>query len=763
MQELRPRLNTRSTFTAALLASILGLTLARCQAEPPEGSIGGPDREFAASRAETRLRRLMAGGLPHPIGYSENHRVRDEIEAQLRELGLRPERQVEFVCGALRRYCGQVENVLVRLPAIPSSAAEPTAAAGLLNTHYDTVPAAPGASDSMAGVAALLEIAAMLRDEPSRNDLILLFNDGEEAGLLGATAFVELHPWARQVRAVVALDARGSAGASYLAFSEGKDWPLVRAYASAAHPAGNSALTTLAQLLPNSTDLGVFSRLSVPGVLFGYAGNFRNYHSATDTLDRLDRGSFQQHGENALALARELRKADFAAWPAERGLFTSLGLSWVAVPLPWGVAFAGFALFCWVFRAVACLRRRLVAPKQFVASLAFFLASLVLAVLLGALVEKLRRALTGSPTPWVSTPLPGALAAWTAGALAILGSTALALRRLSPAAIWLGIWAGWALLGFALALRAGSVSYLAAVPLLLAAAVPMAHTAEGGKRLPWPAAALAAAPALSAALLWGAVLWPAIDLLGLGVAPVASLAVAFALSAAAALMPRPAPRWPVLATLVVAVALLSWAARTPVFSERLPQFGNLLYVLEPAEKKASWLYTGAPLPQGLREAASFTQQGGLPWSLAEQGEMAPAPYLDLAPPRLEAIQVVPLGSGKRLLHARLSSPRGAPVLELAFPRELDLASLTLGGVPVPKDQSRFAIHDERFQVVTLWTLPVEGIDLTLELPGRPVDLLLADRTFTLPPSAGPLVSARPPWAAPNQMGDGIVVFTRTSM
>ncbi|HRC88174.1 MAG TPA: hypothetical protein PK413_21515, partial [Thermoanaerobaculia bacterium] len=80
MQELRPRLNTRSTFTAALLASILGLTLARCQAEPPEGSIGGPDREFAASRAETRLRRLMAGGLPHPIGYSENHRVRDEIE-----------------------------------------------------------------------------------------------------------------------------------------------------------------------------------------------------------------------------------------------------------------------------------------------------------------------------------------------------------------------------------------------------------------------------------------------------------------------------------------------------------------------------------------------------------------------------------------------------------------------------------------------------------------------------------------------------------
>ena len=51
---------------------------------------------------------------------------------------------------------------------------------------------------------------------PSSLAVILLFNEGEEDGLLGAEAFTSTHPWAQQVGAVVNLEARGTTGASLM-------------------------------------------------------------------------------------------------------------------------------------------------------------------------------------------------------------------------------------------------------------------------------------------------------------------------------------------------------------------------------------------------------------------------------------------------------------------------------------------------------------------------------------------------------------------
>ena len=51
------------------------------------------------------------------------------------------------------------------------------------------------------GVAAILEAARAIKTGPAlRNDVILLLTDAEELGLLGARAFVEQHPWAKDVR-----------------------------------------------------------------------------------------------------------------------------------------------------------------------------------------------------------------------------------------------------------------------------------------------------------------------------------------------------------------------------------------------------------------------------------------------------------------------------------------------------------------------------------------------------------------------------------
>jgi Zn-dependent M28 family amino/carboxypeptidase len=65
----------------------------------------------------------------------------------------------------------------------------------LLAAHYDSVPTGLGASDDGAAVAAMLETLRALRaGSPPRNEVMVLLTDGEEAGLLGATAFVDEHP-----------------------------------------------------------------------------------------------------------------------------------------------------------------------------------------------------------------------------------------------------------------------------------------------------------------------------------------------------------------------------------------------------------------------------------------------------------------------------------------------------------------------------------------------------------------------------------------
>ena len=57
--------------------------------------------------------------------------------------------------------------------------------------HLDSVPAGPGINDNGSGSAALLELAQALGNFKPENTLRLAWWGGEEAGLLGSTAYVE--------------------------------------------------------------------------------------------------------------------------------------------------------------------------------------------------------------------------------------------------------------------------------------------------------------------------------------------------------------------------------------------------------------------------------------------------------------------------------------------------------------------------------------------------------------------------------------------
>jgi hypothetical protein len=116
-----------------------------------------------------------------------HERVREVIVRQQEELGLTPEIQEtavvdpQAILDARMAVATSVRNVIARLPGTGGRKAV------LLVAHYDSVATAPGGSDDSSGVAALLETARALRaGAPLVNDVILLFVDGEETGLLGS-------------------------------------------------------------------------------------------------------------------------------------------------------------------------------------------------------------------------------------------------------------------------------------------------------------------------------------------------------------------------------------------------------------------------------------------------------------------------------------------------------------------------------------------------------------------------------------------------
>ena len=160
-----------------------------------------------------------------------------------------------------------------------------------------------GASDAGSGVVTILEgvRAFLAKGEQPKNDIIILISDAEELGLLGANAFVDYHPWAKDVELVLNFEARGSGGPSYMLLeTNGKNSKLISEFrkANPSHPASNSLLYSIYKKLPNDTDLTVFRENgNINGFNFAFIGDHFDYHTLQDTYDRLDRTSLAHQAD----------------------------------------------------------------------------------------------------------------------------------------------------------------------------------------------------------------------------------------------------------------------------------------------------------------------------------------------------------------------------------------------------------------------------------------------------------------------------------
>ena len=188
--------------------------------------------------------------------------------------------------------------------------------------HYDGVEAGPAAADDGAGVGALLETLRALRarTHAAANDIIALFTDGEESGLLGAAAFVREHPRAKDVAIALNFEARGTSGRSYMFETGPGNLDAVRALRAARDVTAGSVFTTIYRTLPNDTDLSELALLGVPALNFAFADGVERYHTTHDDVAHLESG---QRAASRTADARagedvRRRRAAAARRPATR-------------------------------------------------------------------------------------------------------------------------------------------------------------------------------------------------------------------------------------------------------------------------------------------------------------------------------------------------------------------------------------------------------------------------------------------------------------
>ncbi|MGY0798210.1 M20/M25/M40 family metallo-hydrolase [Lysobacter sp. A286] len=706
-----------------------------------------PTEAFSAARAKQVLVRILGDERPHPTGSTANAAVRDRIVAEFARLGIDAEVQRRFACGG--SACATVDNVVAKLAGASAEDAV------LLSAHYDSVAAGPGASDDGAGVAAIIEVARALQaGPPLPRDVWLLANDGEELGLIGAEAFAR-EPEFKHIRSAVNLEARGTTGASLLIETQPGNAAIVSTVRRALSRPGSSSLDyEIYKTLPNDTDFTVYRREGLVGVNFAWARGAARYHTPLDDIAHLDPGSLQQHGDNALAMARALASTTVPLKSSHDAVFFNVfGAALAGWPVTWNVWLLVLGLAAWLALAVRLVRREAVRVLPLIGAGAGMFAGLALLGGIGWAIHSLMQALGAMP------------AAWTAqGGILVATFVLLALPVTVLAGWLLQRWCGeattaaasllpFAAIAIATVMAMPGASHMGLLPLLAGALC--GHACPGRPRV-WAGVA-----AVVAAALWFPYAVDSYSAIGHPGLPAATLLTGLVLLP---LIPalRSLGRGEVVlggAALLATIACAVLALARPAFDADVPRPMNLVYVGTDSGARV-FLQPRADLPAGFLRENGFALESErvLPWSgRGFAGPDGPA----LTPPILELEQDAVI-DGKRQLRIHLRSARGAVEGGLVLPGSVDVASIRVRGQTLAP--SRWHAQETTWRKIALVGLPDEGATFEFKAAaGEPVTLYAYDRSHGVPAGLVEMVHARDAVSVPSGPGDSSWSWTELTL
>ncbi|MBX5484782.1 MAG: M28 family peptidase [Myxococcaceae bacterium] len=241
-----------------------------------------------------------------PVCDLSRDRARELVRTRFSDLGYEPKDEKDL--DAEGRF--PTVNVIADLPGT-----DPDAGMIVIGAHYDAF--FHGADDNSSGVAALMELARVLRGHSFRRQIRFIAFDLEELGLVGSTRHVALHGDEEDVRAALVFDCIGYADSTPGSQSSLPGLPVPDRGDFIALIANDLSVNQVVQIRTLSSTLEILPTETViapsdgafpitgnlmrsdhapywlarrPAVFLTDTANFRNpnYHTDKDTVDTLD-------------------------------------------------------------------------------------------------------------------------------------------------------------------------------------------------------------------------------------------------------------------------------------------------------------------------------------------------------------------------------------------------------------------------------------------------------------------------------------------
>jgi hypothetical protein len=752
---------------AAIVASVLAAVVIGVLplGAPRPRPASAPAATFSSARA-MRLLQVVAAE-PHAFGSPRNVQVRQFIVRRLAELGLTPHVQTTQVVSALNpRVAGTVHNVVGRLPGT-----DPTRAV-LLLAHYDSVPTAAGAADDGSGVASLLEAARALTAGPApRNDVIFLFTDGEEEGLLGAQGFLHDDPWAYTVGVALNFDSPGSSSPALMYETSPGNGLLVHTLTTSSRPFASSLMYEVSRRQPVVSDFRPLIARGIAGMSFGMLDGPAYDHTAYDSIANFNEAGLQHEGDSAVSLARKFGSLDL--WNVHRPnvvYFDAVGDVSVVYARSWVVPLTALALVLYGVAVVVAVRRRLLTAR----GVAWSALGSGLALAASLLVTGLAWAMYSSAYEqriWTQTGV--VVSDWYRVGLVLLASAVVLtayglLLRAVP--VWdLSVVAlAWPAAGALFVSRVfPGASFLLTWSLIFAAlgltAAALLYRMDGTRKTVSVVVALAGA--VPAVVLLSAATY--LLLMSAGLKQVVTVLVVWLL-AGLLMLPLDAVLrafrfWLPGVLAVAGIVVLFAVGSTVAFDSEHPKFTSVYYRLVPGTGPV-WQSVGRTLdvytrkyvkaPPGAPPTFAYYPQLG-----PREGFHSPAPDYGVRPPALRLLSDV-TEAGRRTVRLSLRSRRDAAVVSLLDQTEVGMLTASVDGRQIGgRDTTLVDFTPVRWSF-DYYAPPRRGIVVTLTFAaGPPVVLRAVDFSYGLPAGAAGSYGARPAGMLPGLIGDGTLAET----
>jgi hypothetical protein len=751
----------RAVVLAAVALGIWFLSNYESQPHWQNYAAKGPT-EFSEVRADATLGRILGPKeIPDPVGSAHNAEVRANIIKEFAALGVKTATYTTFTCNASRGFshldCATVTDIIADV--VPGQGK-----AIVMLAHYDSVPAGPGASDDKSGVVTVLETVRALkaRGTASKHPVIAVITDSEEAGLLGANAFLQNPALKARVGVVVNVEARGTRGQSLLFQTSPGDGKLIDLYAHSVPVMATSSLyAEIYKFLPNDTDLTLFIRDGFPSFNFAFVDNVHYYHTPFDTQAHLSHATLQMHGDNMLGVVSALEQTDYASLKGGNDIYISvLGAMLPRMPELLALPFA-LLVFLGIALAAFLARREPFAWRPTLAAAAMPLALIVGCVIVGFITAFIAQEICGQPDPTYAYPINMRLAlGFGVFAVTLLVSRMTTMRG-AAASAWLWM-AGFGVVTAAFLPGISPYftfpSFIAAILLLATSRTKAGWTGTVGQ-------VAIAVSAFYAMIVWLALVCSGETLMGLSLHELFTVPAAFGLMTIVPLLAaRPMGRdgWAVVTGLFTLFAAACAVAQgfQPAYSAVSPQRVNIIYFQKGQDApkliaESAWKAKGTePIPASMMKAGNFTYSadafGGIGLGDAYVAPASGTPTFQL--PSATLVSDVKNGATRTVRIAIHGSDKTDAML-LRIPKDAGLTGLSLRGQHYDPDKTWSGAT-----MLKCSSADCRDLDLTMTLSGTgPLTFDFAEQRYGLPAFGDAIKATRPKIAFPSQDGDRVLL------